>query len=397
MRPLYLLLALTIAACGSDKTAEHTSLKAMTTPAVTKAPFGLTKAGEAVEIYTLTNANGMEARVMNYGATLVSLKVPDAKGNFDDVVLGYDSLEPYLREDNPYFGSTVGRYANRIGGARFELDGVEYQLAANNGPNHLHGGLKGFDKVIWGAEILDKVDKADSPSHHPGVGVKFWYRSRDMEEGYPGELLCQVTYILTDSNELVLYYAARTDKPTVVNLTHHSYFNLTGGKRDVLDHRLLINADRYLPVDENLIPTGEMADVTGTPFDFRAAKAIGQDIGAADEQLKRAQGYDHCWVLNRDKEGRSLQLAAEVTEPQSGRKMTVLTSEPGMQFYSGNFLDGAYTGKNGQVYNDRWALCLETQHFPDSPNKPEFPSTVLRPGQTYRTATVYKFGIADIQ
>lgn len=364
---------------------------------VTKAPFGLTHDGEAVEIYTLTNANGMEARVMNYGATLVSLKVPDADGHFDDVVLGYDSLEPYLREDNPYFGSTVGRYANRIGGARFELDGQVYNLAANDGPNHLHGGLKGFDKVIWGAESLPEVPETDSPTQHPGVGVKLWYWSADMEEGYPGELLCQVTYILTDSNELVLYYAARTRKPTVVNLTHHSYFNLTGGKRDVLDHHLLINADRYLPVDENLIPTGELADVSGTPFDFRTAKAIGKDIGAADEQLNRAQGYDHCWVLNRDEDGHSLQLAAQITEPDSGRKMTVLTSEPGMQFYSGNFLDGAFTGKNGQVYNDRWALCLETQHFPDSPNKPDFPSTVLRPGETYRTTTAYTFGIANTE
>lgn len=397
MRLTIAILALTIAACSSDKTAEQQSTTAMTTPTVTKAPFGLTKAGEAVEIYTLTNAKGMEARVMNYGATLVSLKVPDAKGNFDDVVLGYDSLAPYLREDNPYFGSTVGRYANRIGGAKFELEGMPYKLAANNGPNHLHGGLKGFDKVIWGAEMLPQVDKTDSPSHNGGVGVKFWYRSPDMDEGYPGELLSQVTYILTDSNELVLYYAARTDKPTVVNLTHHSYFNLTGGKRDVLDHQLLFNADRYLPVDDNLIPTGELADVTGTPFDFRAAKAIGKDIGAADEQLKRAQGYDHCWVLNRDRDGRNLQLAAKVIEPESGRKMTVLTSEPGMQFYSGNFLDGDYTGKNGQVYNDRWALCLETQHYPDSPNKPDFPSTVLRPGQTYRTATVYKFSIVNMK
>lgn len=367
----------------------------MATPAVTKAPFGLTEAGEAVEIYTLTNSNGLEAKVMNYGATLVSLKVPDAKGKLDDVVLGYDSLQPYLKNDNPYFGSTIGRYANRIGGASFKLDGKEYRLAANNGPNHLHGGLKGFDKVIWGAEMLPKVDETNSPSHHEGVGVKFWYRSPDMEEGYPGELVCQVTYILTDSNELVLYYAARTDKPTIVNLTHHSYFNLTGGKNDVLNHLLKINADYFLPVDEDLIPTGELAHVKGTPFDFTTAKAIGKDIGAADEQLKRGQGYDHCWVLNRNTEGPNLQLAAELIEPLSGRKMTVLTTEPGIQFYSGNFLDGKYTGKNGQQYHDRWALCLETQHYPDSPNKPNFPSTVLRPGQTYRTTTIYQFSVVS--
>lgn len=393
MRILSTILVLSLAACGGDKATERVAKTATTMPAVTKAPFGLTKAGEAVEIYTLTNAGGLEARVMNYGATLVSLKVPDAQGQLDDVVLGYDSLPPYLRDDNPYFGSTVGRYANRIGGARFELDGVEYKLAANDGPNHLHGGLKGFDKVIWGAEILEQVTEVDSPTHHKGVGVRFWYRSPDLEEGYPGELLCQVSYILTDSNELVIYYAARTDKPTVVNLTHHSYFNLNGGKTNVLNHQLAINADHFLPVDDVLIPTGELKEVAGTPFDFRNAKPIGQDIGAADEQLKRGQGYDHCWVLNRTNEGRQLQLAAVLTEPANGRKMTVLTTEPGLQFYSGNFLDGKYSGKNGRIYQDRWALCLETQHFPDSPNKPAFPSTVLRPGETYRSATVYKFDV----
>ncbi len=359
-------------------------------PTITEAPFGTTPRGEAVTVYTLTNGNGLRARIMNYGATLISLEVPDAHGKLADVVLGYDSFPPYLT-DNPYFGSTVGRYANRIGGAAFTLDGKRYELAKNDGPNHLHGGIEGFDKKIWGVQMLPHVNAEDCPTRQPGVGLQCWYRSPDGEEGYPGELLAQVTYFLTDADELVIYYAARTTKPTVVNLTHHSYFNLGGGRSDVLDHVLSIQASRFLPVDATLIPTGELRPVDDTPMDFRSPKPIGQDIDADDAQLRIAQGFDHCWVLDRDPEAHPLQLAAEVFHPHSGRRMRVLTTEPGMQFYSGNFLDGRYTGKGGTVYQDRWGFCLETQHFPDSPNKPHFPSTVLRPGQTYRSTTVYAF------
>lgn len=388
------LLALTIAACMNDKPDDRKRSLPVMTPCVVKEPFGKTAAGETVELYTLTNANGLEARVMNYGATLVSLKVPDRNGRLEDVVLGYDSLAPYL-SNSPYFGSTVGRYANRIANARFELEGVSYQLAANNGKHHLHGGEKGFDKVRWQAEMLPEVPREDSPTQTKGVGVRFSYRSPDMEEGYPGELQTQVTYYLTDSNELVLYYFARTDKPTVVNLTHHSYFNLTGGKGDILQHEVQINADHFLPVDEGLIPFGEIRTVAATPFDFRVPKAIGKDIGAADEQLLRAEGYDHCWALNRDPKGRNLQLAAKVLEPQNGRTITVLTSEPGLQFYTGNSLDGDYIGKGGVVYQDRWGFCLETQHFPDTPNQTGFPAALVRPGLRYHSTTVYRFGVAD--
>jgi aldose 1-epimerase len=347
------------------------------TPALTtvaREPFGTLPQGESVELYTLTNAHGLRARIMTYGATLVSLEVPDRAGQPGDVTLGYDNLEGYLAA-SPYFGATVGRYANRIGKARFVLDGVESKLAANNGPNHLHGGLKGFDKAIWRATPFAEKDRR---------GVKFEYSSRDGEEGYPGNLSASVTYTLTDDNELRLDYEAVTDKPTPVNLTHHSYFNLAGqGRGDILAHELMIAADAYTPVDEGLIPTGEIQAVEGTPMDFTAPHAIGERIALVPG------GYDHNYVLNRA--GGGMQLAAEVREPQSGRVMDVLTTEPGIQFYSGNFLDGTITGKDGRVYGKHAGFCLETQHFPDSPNKPNFPSTVLRPGETYRTSTVYRF------
>jgi aldose 1-epimerase len=341
---------------------------------VVQEPFGRLSDGTAVELYTLTNAGELKARIMTYGATLVSLEVKDRAGKLGDVTLGYDALDGYLKV-SPYFGAIVGRYGNRIAKGRFTLDGVEYKLAVNNGANHLHGGLKGFDKVVWKA----------TPFEGQGArGVKFEYLSKDGEEGYPGNLACTVTYTLTDADELKLDYEAATDKATPVNLTHHSYFNLAGqGVGDVLGHELTINADHFTPVDAGLIPTGEITVVKGTPMDFIAPLTIGARIA------KVAGGYDHNYVLNRT--GQGLEPAARVYEPTTGREMDVLTTEPGLQFYSGNFLDGTITGKAGKVYPVHAGFCLETQHFPDSPNKPKFPSTILRPGQTFKTSTIYKF------
>ena len=342
--------------------------------------FGKTADGQEVSLFILQNASGMKAALTNYGAIMASLYVPDRNGNLDDVVLGYAALDGYLKE-HPYFGAIVGRYGNRIAKGRFMLDGVEYKLAANNGENHLHGGIKGFDKVVWSAEPV-KQDSA--------VGVKFGYISKSGDEGYPGNLSCTVTYWLTNKNELKIEYHATTDKATPVNLTHHSYFNLADqGKGDILDHQLEIFADRFTPVDKGLIPNGELRPVEGTPMDFRQPHSIGERINSDDEQLKFGLGYDHNWVLNSS-DG-SLALAARVYEPISGRVMEVWTTEPGLQFYSGNFLDGTLTGKDGRVYKHRYGFCLETQHFPDSPNKPNFPSTILRPGETYSTKTIYRF------
>jgi aldose 1-epimerase len=342
-------------------------------------PFGKTRAGEPVELFTLTNSKGMQADIMTYGGILVSLKVPDRSGNRADVVLGFDSLDGYQTDPPPpYFGALIGRYGNRIGGGRFTLNGTEYKLAQNNGPNHLHGGLRGFDKVVWKARTPD------------AQSLELTYLSKDGEEGYPGNLTAIVTYSLTDSNELKLDYRATTDKDTVVNLTNHSYFNLAGqGEGDVLGHQIMINAGRFTPVDSGLIPTGELRSVEGTPFDFRQPKAIGERIDAPDEQLKFGKGYDQNFVLNRS--GNGLELAAKVMEPKSGRVMEVLTTEPGVQFYTGNNLDGSIRGKGGKAYGRRYGLCLETQHFPDSPNKPNFPSVALKPGAQYQTTTVYKF------
>jgi len=336
----------------------------------------------AAELFTLTNGNGVELRAIPYGARIQSLRVPDRQGQLDDVVLGFETAAEYEKA-NPYFGAVVGRYANRIGNARFELDGRTYQLAANNGKNHLHGGVKGFDKVIW---------KGESVTDTRGQSVRFAYTSADGEEGYPGALDVRVTYTLTNNNELIVDYRATTTAKTIVNLSQHSYFNLAGqASRDVLDHEMQIDADRYTPVDDGLIPTGELAPVEGTPFDFRAATTIGQRIGDDHPQLKLGRGYDHNFVLTRTGDG--LQRAARVTEPSTGRTMEVWTTEPGMQFYSGNFLDGSITSKQGRVVRQRFGFCLETQHFPDSPNKPSFPSTVLEPGAEYRSTTVYRFGI----
>ena len=342
--------------------------------------FGSTPDGQSVRLYKLTNGKGLKAAVMTYGAIVVSLEVPDKNGKLDDIVLGYDNLQEYIK-NSPYFGAIVGRYGNRIAKGRFTLDGVEYnKLAINNGENHLHGGLKGFDKVVWD----------DEPVWRPnGVGVKLRYLSKDGEEGYPGNLQAAVTYILTNANELRIEYEATTDKATPVNLTHHGYFNLTGGERDILGHVLALNADEFTPVDKGLIPTGERPSVKGTPMDFLKPVAIGARINQDYEQLRFGGGYDHNWILKR--EGKGMTVAARVYEPTTGRLMEVFTTEPGIQFYSGNFLDGTITGKENKVYKHRWGFCLETQHYPDSPNHAHFPSTILRPGEVYTTTTVYRF------
>jgi aldose 1-epimerase len=347
-----------------------------------KEPFGTTNDGVPVSIYTLKNSKGMEARITNYGGILVSLVVPDKSGKLDDIVLGYDSLSGYIK-NSPYFGALIGRYGNRIAKGKFTLEGKEYSLAVNNGANTLHGGLKGFDKVVWDA----KERKGKS-----GLSLVLTYLSKDGEEGYPGNLHVKVVYTLTDNNELKIDYTATTDKATVVNLTHHSYFNLAGaGKGDILSHEVMINASKFTPIDEGLIPTGELKDVAGTPFDFTKPAQIGSRINADDQQLKYGKGYDHNFVLERKDKG--LSLAARAEEKTTGRVMEVFTTEPGVQFYSGNFLDGTNIGKRGAAYKFRYGFCLETQHFPDSPNKPDFPSTELKPGKKYSTSTVYKFSV----
>ena len=347
---------------------------------VIRAPFGTLPDGRAVEIFTLANPSGVEVRTIPYGAIIVSIKVPDRAGTIDDVVLGFDALDGYLKQ-SPYFGAVVGRYGNRIAKGRFAIDGTPFRLATNNGPNHLHGGVRGFDKLLWHAEMFLREDEA---------GVVYTLTSPDGDEGYPGTLNAKVTYTLTAANALTVDYDATTDKPTVVNLTQHSYFNLAG-RGDILGHRLTIDADRYTPVDATLIPTGELAPVDGTPFDFRQPTMIGARIGADNGQIRNGGGYDHNWVLGSAK---ALQHAAKLEDPSSGRTLDVSTTEPGLQFYSGNFLDGTLTGKGGRVYQKRAAVCLETQHFPDSPNHPNFPSTLLRPGERYQSKTVFGFGVA---
>lgn len=338
-------------------------------------PFGQTAEGQDVTLYTLTSSKGLRARITNFGATLVSLHVPDRNGSLADVVLGFDSLQGYV-EQSTYIGVTVGRYANRIGKGKFTLDGVEYTLAVNNGPNHLHGGLKGFDKVLW--QTQEAVAAEDE------AWVKMTYLSVDGEEGYPGNLACTVTYTLTNDDELRISYEGTTDKKTVINLTNHSYWNLAGqGSGDVLGHELTIDADRFTVVDAGLIPTGVIASVHDMPLDFTRPRPIGSRL----RQL--ASGYDHNYVLNG--EPGTLRPCAEVREPKSGRIMTVQTTEPGVQLYTGNYLDGSVVGKDGAAYGKHAAFCLETQHYPDSPNKPEFPSVILEPGQTYTSQTVHTF------
>jgi aldose 1-epimerase len=345
---------------------------------ISQVPFGRTREGSPVDLYTLRNSGGLEARISNYGGTVVSLKTPDRDGRLDEVVLGFDDLESYLAP-NPYFGALVGRFCNRIAKGTFALEGATYSLATNNGPNALHGGHKGFDKMVWQAAI---TGTASAPA------LELHYLSKDGEEGYPGNLHVKAVYGLTADNGLRLDLTATTDKLTILNLTQHSYFNLAG-KGDVLGHQVQIDADRFTPVDSSLIPTGELRPVAGTPFDFRRPAALGARIEQADEQLQRGHGYDHTFVLNHPM-GR-LDVIARVLEPVTGRVLEVLTTQPGVQLYTGNFLDGTIKGKGGLVYNRRSGFCLEAQHFPDSPNHPEFPSVTLRPGEVYQNTVIFKF------
>jgi aldose 1-epimerase len=347
---------------------------------ISKAPFGKTSDGKPVAIYTLTNPGGMEAKITNYGGIVTQLHVPDRNGQLGDVVLGYDKLSSYIKA-SPYFGCIAGRYANRIAKGRFSIEGTEYQLAVNNGDNHLHGGKVGLDKRVWNAKEVRGIGRA---------GIELSYLSPDGEEGYPGNLDCKVTYWLSVQNELEIQYEATTDKATHINLTHHSYFNLAGaGSGDILNHEVELFADKFVPTDAGNIPLGELDSVKGTPFDFLSPHTIGERIGQKDKQLSVGKGYDHNWVINST--GKGLQLAARVTEASSGRIMEVLTDQPGIQFYTGNFLDGSNVGKAGKIYQHRNAFCLETQKYPDSPNNPSYPSSLLEPGQTYKHMCVYRF------
>lgn len=368
---LTIFIAMTVVSCSTETRVNDKA-------SVTKASFGTMPDGTAVDLFTLVNKNNLEVKVITYGGIITAIKVPDREGKFDDIVLGYDNLESYLKS-SPYFGAIIGRYGNRIAKGKFKLDDMEYSLATNDGSNHLHGGVKGFDKVVWKGEPVSEKD---------GVSLKLTYMSSDMEEGYPGNLRVTVIYTLKDDNTLTFDYSATTDKKTVVNLTNHSYYNLTGVKEDILNHEVQINAANYLPVDSTLIPTG-VEPVAGTPFDFTSAKKIGREINEDNKQLKNGLGYDHCWVLNEGKD--SLNFAASVYEPTSGRVMEIYTTEPAIQFYTGNFLNGSNSGKDNVIYNYRTGFCLETEHYPDSPNQIDFPNVVLNPGEEYHTTTVTKF------
>jgi aldose 1-epimerase len=374
---LLLLFGITLAGIACNNNSENkkeTESKNMKASIIEK-PFGSFESKPVTE-YTLTNVNGMQVGIINYGGTVTKIITPDKDGNLGDVILGYDSLSGFLQKGNPYFGALIGRYGNRIANAKFILDGKEYKLAANNGPNSLHGGEKGFDKVWWNIEKL----AGDS-------SLKLTYLSKDGEEGYPGNLNAEVVYTLGSDNSLKIDYTATTDKPTPINLTNHCYFNLSAGKDStILNHEVMLNADKYTPVDSTLIPTGQIVDVKGTPMDFTSPKKVGKEIDSVKG------GYDHNWVLNKN--GNSLEKVATVYEPNSSRYMEVFTTEPGIQFYTGNFLNGTLTNtKNGLKYVKHGALCLETQHFPDSPNEPSFPGTILKPGETYKHTTVYKFSV----
>jgi aldose 1-epimerase len=373
-----------LSACNNQSSSANTekdSTTAETKPATTQNeenPFRKTVNGKQVDLYFLKNKNEMKAAITNFGGRVVSLWVPDKNGTLTDVILGYDSLAPYQEPDDPYFGALIGRYGNRIGKASFKLNDTTYKLDVNNGANTLHGGRTGFHKRVW---------DANQTNDHT---LELTYVSKDGEEGYPGNLTVKVVYTLTDDNELKIEYNATTDKTTVLNLTNHSYFNLNGeGSGTVNNHLVTIDANRYTPVDTGLIPTGKLVPVAGTPFDFRKPMAIGSRIDANDEQLKNGKGYDHNFVLNNS--SKTLHHAATVVGDKSGIQMDVLTTEPGLQFYGGNFLNNKEIGKGGKVYDFRTAFCMETQHFPDSPNQPSFPSTVLKPGDTYKSTTVYKF------
>ncbi|MCC6724583.1 MAG: galactose mutarotase [Saprospiraceae bacterium] len=380
-------LLILLGACKQDAGADKNQASDKKTRAlIEKASWGNLPDGTAIDIYTLTNKNGLAAKITNYGGIVVSLSTPDRNGKMEDVVLGYETLDEYVK-DNPYFGCIVGRYANRIANGQYDLGGKTYKLAKNDGENHLHGGQKGFDKVVW--EAVPDTSKGEA-------SLNLTYVSPDMEEGYPGNLEVRVVYTLTNENALKITYFATPDKQTHVNLTNHSYFNLTGdAKRDILDHELSLTANGFLPVDAGLIPTGSLTSLNGSAFDFRKPKKIGADINAGHEQLKLGQGYDHCWVLSNIQTANMKNPAASLFEPTSGRYMEVYTTEPAIQFYSGNFLDGKYKGKGGVVYQDRWGLCLETQHFPDTPNRSqnEWPCTVIMPGSHYASTTIYKFSV----
>lgn len=376
--PKYPIVLIFVLACATGAL-----LFAQTKPAkhhagVQQSRLGI-REGRPVTLYKLTNAHGVEVGAMNYGGIIMSIRVPDKNGKFADIVLGHETMEGYI-PNPPYFGAIVGRYANRIAGGTFNLDGKTYTLPKNDGPNTLHGGMtRTFDKVVWDAEPLKGA-----------TGVAFSYLSKDGEEGFPGNLKTTVTYTLNNDNELIIDYEATTDKPTPINVSQHSYFNLKGeGNGDILDHEIMINADKFTPVDKNLIPTGELRAVKGTPFDFTTPTKIGSRINDNYEQLVLGHGYDHNWVINRS--GSGMVLAARATEPTTGRVLEVSTTQPGVQFYTGNFLDGTITGKHGHVYKRRYGFCLETQHFPDSPNHPDFPNTILRPGETFHEKTIFKF------
>jgi aldose 1-epimerase len=366
-------------ACGGETSSSSMTVAPLR---VAKTDVGTTADGRPVERYTIRNGKGAEMTVLTYGGIIQSLKVPDRTGALDDVVLGFDTVAEY-EKSSPYFGAIIGRVGNRIANGTFTLDGQTFTLAKNNGANHLHGGIKGWDKAVWQAEPFQDGR---------GPGVLLTHTSVDGDEGYPGKVTAHVRYTLSAANELIVEYHATTDAPTIINLTQHSYFNLAGARAaDILGHELTINADRFTPVDDGLIPTGELMPVDGTPFDFRTATPIGARIGSTDTQMTRGRGYDHNYVLTRTGDG--LQLAASVYEPLTGRTLEVRTTEPGMQLYTGNFMDGSFTGKGGRAYPHRSGFCLETQHFPDSPNQPTFPSVVLRKGQDYKSETVFTFGV----
>lgn len=374
-----LMCAALLFSCGGKSSKEEQTTTASSAPTITSAPFDKLPDGTQIDKYTLEAKSGEKIEIITYGGIITSWMVPDKNGNLGDVVLGHDSMEGYLLP-SPYFGALIGRYGNRIAKGKFTLDGETYELATNNDANHLHGGNVGFDKVVWAASEIKNENS---------TGLLLKYTSPDGEEGYPGTLNTEVTYMMDEDGSLEISYSATTDKKTIVNLTNHSYFNLGEDKSSILNHELTLYADRFLPVDKTLIPTGELRSVSGTPFDFTSSKQIGKEINEENQQLEFGGGYDHCWVLTESAE--KMQKAAELYEPQSGRLLQVYTTEPAIQFYSGNFLDGSITGKGGQVYPYRSGLCLETQHYPDSPNQPDFPSVVLNPGETYSTTTKLVF------
>lgn len=377
-----LLSGLLLSGCKQDKKEEATTEETIAVPknSITKSDYATTPEGVKIDKYTLQNSKGMKMEVITFGGIITSLTAPDKNGKYEDVVLGYTSPGDYFNGNPYFFGAVIGRYGNRIAKGKFALDGKQYQLPTNDGPNSLHGG-KGYDKVVWTAAV---VDGAANPT------LKLSYTSKDGEQGYPGNLAVSVTYVLNDDNALEISYEAQTDKKTVVNLTQHSYFNLSANfKNSILDHELVLKANKFLPVDATLIPTGELKPVAGTPFDFNTAKAIGKEINSVDDQLKKGQGYDHCWVFTDS--SNQVKEVASLYHKASGRLMQVYTDQPAIQFYSGNFLDGKKASKTGGNYELRSGLCLETQHYPDAPNQPAFPTTVLNPGEKYTTKTVYKF------